>query len=103
IATAGERPRPLATLAWVLAAAGRRTDALALLDGLADAPAFSRALVRVALHEPDEAFAELERAFGRREDALVSLLVNPRVDPLRGDPRFDDLLRRVGLPPRAGD
>jgi serine/threonine protein kinase/Tfp pilus assembly protein PilF len=103
IATAGERPRPLATLAWVLAAAGRRTDALALLDGLAGAPAFSRALVRVALEQPDEAFAELERAFGRREDALVSLLVNPRVDPLRGDPRFDDLLKRVGLPRRAGD
>jgi serine/threonine protein kinase/tetratricopeptide (TPR) repeat protein len=103
IATAGERPRPLATLAWVLAAAGRRTDALALLDGLAGAPAFSRALVRVALEQPDEAFAELERAFGRREDALVSLLVNPRVDPLRGDPRFDELLKRVGLPRRAGD
>ena len=103
IATAGERPRPLAALAWVLAAAGRRDDALALLDRLTDAPAFSRALVRVALEQPDEAFVELERALARREDAVVSLLVNPRVDPLRGDPRFGGLLARVGLPPRAGD
>jgi TolB-like protein/Flp pilus assembly protein TadD len=103
IALAGEKPRPLATLAWVLATAGRVQEAAALLDGLGAAPAFSRALVRVALAQPDEAFAELERAFARREDALVSLLVNPRVDPLRDDPRFDDLLRRVGLPARAKD
>jgi len=101
ITITGERPRPLSALAWVIAAAGRREEALARLDGLADAPAFSRALVRVALDQPEEAFAELERAFRRREDALVSLLVNPRVDPLRSDPRFDDLLRRVGLPDRA--
>jgi TolB-like protein/Flp pilus assembly protein TadD len=101
IAIAGEKPRPLATLAWALATAGRAPEAAALLDGLGAAPAFSRALVRVALAQPEEAFAELERALARREDALVSLLVNPRVDPLRGDPRFADLLRRVGLPDRA--
>jgi tetratricopeptide (TPR) repeat protein len=101
IAIAGEKPRPLAALAWVLAAAGRGEEAAALLDTLGAAPAFSRALVRVALGQPEEAFAELERALARHEDALVSLLVNPRVDPLRADSRFADLLRRVGLPERT--
>ena len=101
IEVAGEKPRALAALAWVLAVGGRTQDASALLGRLGDGPAFSRALVRVALAQPDEAFADLERGLARREDSLVSLLVNPRVDPLRADPRFGDLLRRVGLPARA--
>jgi TolB-like protein/Flp pilus assembly protein TadD len=101
IAITGEKPRPLAALAWVLAAAGRTAEATALLDTLGEAPAFTRALVRVALGQPEEAFAELERALARHEDALVSLLVNPRVDPLRADPRFAGLLRRIGLPDHA--
>jgi TolB-like protein/tetratricopeptide (TPR) repeat protein len=101
IALTGEKPRPLAALAWALATAGRAEEAAALLGTLGAAPAFTRALVHVALVHPEEAFAELDRALARREDALVSLLVNPRVDPLRADPRFADLLRRVGLPDHA--
>ncbi|HET9793331.1 MAG TPA: protein kinase [Thermoanaerobaculia bacterium] len=100
VSAAGERPRAVATLAWALAAAGEKDEARALLRGLA-APAFSVALVHTALGETDAAFAELGRAIDRREDAAVSLLVNPRVDALRGDSRFDALLRRVGFPKRA--
>jgi len=100
VSASGERPRGLATLAWALAAGGRKDEARALLRGL-EAPAFSAALVHAALGETDDAFAALGRAVDRREDAVVSLLVNPRVDSLRGDARFDALLRRVGFPKRA--
>jgi tetratricopeptide (TPR) repeat protein len=45
----------------------------------------------------DEAFALLEKAFQRRSYAMIFLAVNPLWDPLRSDPRFTDLLRRIGL------
>ena len=49
------------------------------------------------LGEFDEAFAWLEHAYERRE-SLADLAVDPGWDPLRSDPRFDELLVRVGLP-----
>ena len=48
------------------------------------------------LGEKDKAFAELNKAYANHEYFLVWLKVDPRLDPLRSDPRFDDLLRRVG-------
>ncbi len=51
-----------------------------------------------ALGEKDKAFAELNKAYENREFFMVLLKVDPRLDPLRSDPRFQDLLRRVGLP-----
>lgn len=62
---------------------------------------FSKAIVCVALGDTDQSFRWLEKSFEVREDALVSLLVNPRLDLLRSDPRFADLSRRVGLPVRG--
>jgi serine/threonine-protein kinase len=53
------------------------------------------------LGEADEAFAWLERAYERR-DPLAHLGVDPIWDPLRQDPRFDQLLRRLDLPQAAG-
>ena len=45
----------------------------------------------------EEALADLERAYSQRFNGMTSLKVEPGLDPLRGDPRFQDLLRRVGL------
>ncbi len=50
------------------------------------------------LGEQDEAFAELERAYAARVGQLNFLRVTPLLDALRGDPRFDELVRRVGIP-----
>ncbi len=40
----------------------------------------------------------LERAYEEREPLLLAAKVNPRLDPLRSDPRFQDLLRGIGFP-----
>lgn len=60
--------------------------------------AYTRAASHAALGEKDKAFAELNRAYENRESVFVRLKVDPRFDPLRSDPRFTDLMRRVGLP-----
>ena len=57
-------------------------------------------LVYVGLGEKDLSFAWLEKAFERRSSfALMTLNVEPRLDALRPDPRFADLVRRLGLSP----
>ncbi|HEX9119069.1 MAG TPA: tetratricopeptide repeat protein [Terriglobales bacterium] len=51
----------------------------------------------VGMNNQDEALARLQKAYEEHSGALTSLKVDPIYDPLRGDPRFQDLLRRVGL------
>ena len=50
-----------------------------------------------AMGNKDQAFTSLEKAYSQHSNLLVTLKVEPSYDPLRGDPRFQDLLRRVGL------
>jgi hypothetical protein len=45
----------------------------------------------------DRAFGSLEQAYAERTEDLVLLKIDPRLKPLRTDPRFGDLLRRIGL------
>jgi serine/threonine-protein kinase len=56
------------------------------------------ALVHTALRDKTRAFDELERALEIRDVWLVFVGVEPQFDPLRGDPRFGDLLRRMKHP-----
>jgi TolB-like protein/Tfp pilus assembly protein PilF len=49
------------------------------------------------LGDKDQALAFLEKAYAQHSNELTSLKVDPGYDPLRGDPRFQDLLRRIGL------
>jgi len=51
----------------------------------------------VGMGDKDEAFAWFEKAYAEHSNLLTSLKVNPAFDPLRGDPRFEDLMRRVRL------
>ena len=50
-----------------------------------------------AIGDLDKAFTSLERAFEARSAGLIYLHVDPGYEPLRGDPRYDDLVRRIGL------
>ncbi len=56
------------------------------------------AIIYAYLGEKEEAFEWLEKAFEEGAD-MSSLKVAPRLDPLRDDPRFHDLLRRMNLEP----
>lgn len=54
-------------------------------------------IVQVALNDKDAAFASLERAYELHSTVISTLKIHPIFDPLRKDPRFPELLKRVGL------
>ena len=56
------------------------------------------ALIYAGLGEKDQAFEWLEKAYEVRDQGMSSLKVEPPLDPLRSDPRFQDLLRRMNFP-----
>ncbi len=62
-------------------------------------PAVSFATVYVGLGERKQALLWLEKAYDERTNSLAYLKVQAIWDPLRSDPRFADLVRRIGLPP----
>ena len=92
----------LAALGAAYASAGRRRDAMRVLNGLISrakshyVPPSDFALIYIALGERDSAFAWLERARVAR-DLPADLKVDPAFDPIREDPRFAVLLRALGL------
>jgi predicted Zn-dependent protease len=51
----------------------------------------------IGMGNNDQAIASLEKAFAQHSNGLTGLKVDPVYDPLRDDPRFQNLLRRVGL------
>ena len=61
-------------------------------------PAFNIALACLGLGDIDEAFNWFNTALDERSSWLVSLNVEPLFDPIRSDPRFAELVERVGLP-----
>ena len=61
-------------------------------------PAVYFAGIYAGLGEKDQAFAWLDKAYTERDDRLIYLAVDPIVDPLRSDPRFGGMLKRLGLP-----
>ncbi|HET7470957.1 MAG TPA: protein kinase, partial [Gemmatimonadales bacterium] len=95
----------VAGLGNLYALEGRRTDAVTILrrlDSLSRTQyvtSYAVAAVHVALGWPDSAFAWLDRAVQERTHWLVWLNRDPRWEPLRRDPRYAELVNRVGLPP----
>ncbi|HEX6716678.1 MAG TPA: hypothetical protein VF088_06175 [Pyrinomonadaceae bacterium] len=63
-------------------------------------PAIRLARIYAILGQKDQAFASLDKAYENREDGLVHINVDPRYDSLRSDPRFSNLLQRMGLTPK---
>lgn len=83
------------------AAARRYAQALTQLAERSYVPPYKFAVIHSGLGEADAAFALLERAYAARDERLVLLDVDALLDPLRSDPRFADLRRRMKLPPRG--
>lgn len=96
-------PGSLELLATANARAGHRRETLLLINELkrrrrttyVSAGAFISPYL--ALGDYDQAFVWFERAYQEHSDILLLLKVHPFFDPVRHDPRFKDLLRRVGL------
>lgn len=98
----------LASLGRAYAANGNTDEARKILEELAGrakeryVPSYQVALVYTGLGEKDQAFQSLEKAFEERSTLLTYLKMDPRLDPLRSDPRFKAMLRRLNLLEDAG-
>ncbi len=92
------------TLACLYAGSGRGQEAVAILEELTEQakssyiPPTDFAQIHTALGNNDEAFNWLERAVEVRDADLFMIQAFPVWDPLRDDPRFDELLRRLNFP-----
>ncbi len=100
---AGDSPWELSSRAYTYGRAGDRARAKRALTKLLDlnrrqaldpmvlVPAY------IGMGNNDQAIAWLEKGYAQHSNSLTALKVEPAYDPLRGDQRFQDLLRRVGL------
>ena len=97
-------PMALSAFAHVYAKAGNRAQALEILKEVekrsteGNTGAFNIAQIYIGLGDNEEAFAWLEKAYSERSLWLPFLRVDRKFEPLRDDPRFKDLLRRMGFP-----
>jgi eukaryotic-like serine/threonine-protein kinase len=103
VTQSGRNPDHLAQLGQTYALAGRIKDAEAIIAELETqsktrhVPFIDRALIYASVGRPDDAFMWLRRSYDSRENALALLDVDPDLNALRADPRFDEIVRRVGL------
>ena len=94
----------VALLGHAYAVAGREGDARAVLQQLDAAsktryvPPYPIAVIYAGLGRDDEAFAWLQKAYEGRDSWMCYLAIDPRMDVLRKDPRFAELLNRLKLP-----
>ena len=101
---AGKSPGGFSVAAVALARAGRTDEARAALNRLVElaqhryVPAYDIALVHAALGDADQAFQWLDRALAEPSALLGNLRADPVMDPLRGDPRYREVERRLRLP-----
>lgn len=102
-----EDPFALASIGDVYALAGKRPDAeriLARMEAIGRQQymcRFELAAMQTSLGHTDAAFEELERAYRDHADCMPFLRADIRLDALRGDSRFDSLLERMRLTPKA--
>ncbi len=101
----GDQPHALGHIGNAYARMGRATEAREMISELqkhvqdTGVGRYEIALVYAGMGEKEEAFAWLEKSFVARDKGLTYLKIDPCLDPLRSDSRFQDLVRRVGLPP----
>jgi serine/threonine protein kinase/tetratricopeptide (TPR) repeat protein len=103
-AVAAENQFVASGLGWVYAVSGRRADALKIvkeLDKLSShvyVDFYQFATIYAGLGEKDEAFRLLEKGYEEHSASMPFLAVDPFWYGMRSDPRYSDLLRRIGLP-----
>jgi eukaryotic-like serine/threonine-protein kinase len=91
-------------LGWVYAVSGRRADALKIakeveeLSSHAYVDFYQLATIYAGLGKKDEAFRLLEKGYQQHSAGMAYLAVDPFWDNVHSDPRYADLLRRIGLP-----
>jgi len=92
------------SLGWVYAVSGRRADALKIAKELKDLSShayvdfYQVADIYAGLGDKDEAFRLLAKAYEEHSSSMPFLAVDPFWYGMRSDPRYADLLRRMGLP-----
>lgn len=97
-------PLVQAALGRTLAMSGKRKEAVAILQDLLTLRArryvspFEIGLLHFALDQVEEGFAFVEKAFEDRSYELISIRVDPRLEPLRGDERLTNLVSKLQLP-----
>ncbi len=93
----------MALLGHIYAATGKQGEAQKIIGELTEqskqmyVDPYFLAQIHTALGDRDKAFQELEKAYEERSSWLVWLKVEPKFDSLRSDPRFTNLLQRIGL------
>jgi tetratricopeptide (TPR) repeat protein len=98
-----KEPEALAQLGHIYAVAGRKADALKVLGQLTElsrrryVSAYDIAVLHAGLGEPDQAFQWLQKVDEDRSEWFAAVNVDPRLYALHSDPRFADILRKVGL------
>ena len=94
-----------APLGYAFGRVGKRAEARKIIEQLHRRPNMSPtsiAIVYAGLGDKDRAFALLERAFKDHDDSLIYIRSQTFFDPLRSEPRFQALLRRMAFPPERG-
>jgi serine/threonine protein kinase/Flp pilus assembly protein TadD len=97
-------PYLLAAIGDAYARLGKRAEAQKIIERLKDpskqryVPAFFIAIIYIGLEEKEQALEWAEKSYQNRDDAMIWLNSSPLLDDLRSEPRFQDLVRRVGLP-----
>jgi len=100
---AGPGGQYLPEIAYAQAVAGNRIEAQKILDELIQrsektyVPAYSCAYIFAGLGIKDRAFEYLEKAYEEKSTGMILLKVDPKLDSLRDDPRFDALLEKMQL------
>jgi TolB-like protein/Flp pilus assembly protein TadD len=101
----GDDPEAIAALAHVYALSGRTDEARAVLTQLRAlslqryVSSYDLAIIYVGLDDKDKALEWLQNAYADRSVWLIGIKVEPMLDSLRPDPRFAELMRRIGFEP----